>query len=49
MNMPIGMLIQHAFTARDLGAEVLQFEPYWYFFDNGEPTEKFRMLQMALA
>jgi len=23
-----------------MGAEIIQFEPYWYFFDiNGEPLE----------
>lgn len=35
MNMPIALLVQHAKTAQSMGAEVLQLEPYWYFFDNG--------------
>jgi len=31
-NMPISWLVRHACEARDLGAEIIQFEPYWYFF-----------------
>ncbi len=37
-DMPIYLLVQHAVVARNMGAEVLEFEPYWYFFDNdGKP------------
>jgi hypothetical protein len=31
-NMPISWLIQHACLCRNMGAELIQFEPYWYFF-----------------
>ena len=33
-NMPISWMIRHAQEARDLGAELIQFEPYWYFFEH---------------
>ena len=33
-NMPVGLLTWHALLAKNMGAEVLQFEPSWYFFDN---------------
>ncbi len=39
-----GVLINHALQARNLGAEVIQFEPYWYLFNNGEPREKLNLL-----
>lgn len=31
-NMPISILINHALLCQKMGAEVIQFEPYWYFF-----------------
>lgn len=48
-NMPISLLIQHAITAKNLGAEMLQIEPYWYFFDNGEPKSEFNTLMMMVG
>jgi hypothetical protein len=33
-DMPVSLLTWHALLAKNLGAEVLQFEPSWYFFDN---------------
>lgn len=49
-NMPVSMLIQHAQAAENLGASVLQFEPYWYFFDNvtGAPNGKTYQLLNAI-
>ena len=46
LNMPISLLIQHALAAKNIGAEIIQFEPYWYFFnsENGEITEKLEVL-----
>jgi len=39
-DMPALRFMQHAVTAINMGAEMLEFEPYWYFFDNyGEPRE----------
>jgi hypothetical protein len=38
MDMSPILMVQHALQAINCGAEVIQFEPYWYFFDNyGEP------------
>ena len=48
-EMPISPLVQHALSAKQIGAEVLQFEPYWYFFDNGEVTENLRLLETMLS
>lgn len=46
LNMPISLLIQHTLAAKNIGAEIIQFEPYWYFFnsENGEITEKLEVL-----
>lgn len=45
MNMPLEMLVQDAVTAKNMGVELLQFEPSWYFIDNnGEPREQFGTL-----
>ena len=32
-NMPLSLLTAHALVAKSTGAEIIQFEPYWYFFD----------------
>ena len=31
-NMPINRMVEHTLLCRDMGAEIIQFEPYWYFF-----------------
>lgn len=31
-NMPVSWMIQHSCLCRNMGAELIQFEPYWYFF-----------------
>jgi hypothetical protein len=49
LNMPISLLIQHALSAKNIGAEILQFEPYWYFFDNGEARENLKLLEIMLT
>ena len=49
INMPISLLIQHALSAKNIGAEILQFEPYWYFFDNGEAKLNLRLLEIMLT
>ncbi len=33
-TMPVWLLTWHALLAKNLGAEILQFEPSWYFLDN---------------
>ena len=30
-------------------AKTIEFEPYWYFFDNGEPNENLKLLETILA
>lgn len=47
-DMPISLLVEHALSAKNLGAELIQFEPYWYFFDNGEARETLRPLEFCL-
>ncbi|HEX9262098.1 MAG TPA: hypothetical protein VF893_06175 [Candidatus Bathyarchaeia archaeon] len=48
-EMPISLIVQHALEATNMGAEILQFEPYWYFFDNGEPNKNFKILMTTLT
>ena len=43
-EMPIDVMVEHAVLARNMGAEVIQFEPYWYFFGSGEPLETMYMM-----
>ena len=39
-DLPLEYVELYANLARNMGAEIIQFEPYWYFFDiNGEPLE----------
>ena len=40
MEMPVELIANHTKLARNMGAEIIQFEPYWYFFDNdGKPSD----------
>ena len=48
-DMPIGLLIQHALLAKSTGAEIIQFEPYWYFFDKGQANDNLRLLETIIA
>ena len=43
-DMPVDDIVEHAVQARNIGAEIVQFEPYWYFFVNGEPLETMRTI-----
>jgi len=48
--MPGSLLLEHALTAKGIGAEVLQFEPYWYFFDeDGQANSNLKLLQKTLT
>jgi len=49
LNMPTSLLVQHALSAKNIGAEILQFEPYWYFFDNGQANENLKILETMLT
>jgi len=31
--MPPSLLLEHTLAAKGIGAEIIQFEPYWYFFN----------------
>ena len=44
IEMPVNLMINHTILARNMGAEVVQFEPYWYFFVDGEPLENMRTM-----
>ncbi len=44
MFMPASLLLEHTFTAKELGAQIIQFEPYWYFFTNEEINENLMLL-----
>jgi cell division protein FtsL len=49
LDMPTSVLLDHTLSARKLGAEILEFEPYWYLFDNGEPKENTQDLMAVLT
>ena len=48
-DMPTSVLLEHTLAARKLGAEILEFEPYWYLFNNGEPRENLQVLMTVLT
>ncbi|MEM2098361.1 MAG: hypothetical protein QXU99_01255 [Candidatus Bathyarchaeia archaeon] len=48
LSMPLSLLIQHTLSAKTTGAEIIQFEPYWYFFDNGYAKESTTILATIL-
>jgi hypothetical protein len=49
-NMPISLLLNHALLCRKMGAEVIQFEPYWYFFGDtdGKARESLNLIHYYL-
>jgi hypothetical protein len=49
MDMPPSLLLEHSFIAKDLGAKIIQYEPYWYFFDNGEPNSNLQVILKNLV
>ena len=48
-DMPTSVLLEHTLAGKKLGAEILEFEPYWYLFDNGEPRENLQILMTVLT
>jgi hypothetical protein len=48
MDMPTSLMLEHAVAAKSVGAEVIQFEPYWYFFDNGQANNNLKLLENNL-
>jgi hypothetical protein len=49
MDMPVSVLLQHTLEARNMGAELIEFEPYWYFYTNGQPNQNLKQLQTLLS
>lgn len=39
-DLPLSIVAEYAKLARNMGAETLQFEPYWYFFNNSSEPMK---------
>jgi cell division protein FtsL len=49
-DMPPSLFVQHTLIAIYVGAELIQFEPYWYLFDSeGQPTENLMLLHDMLV
>ncbi len=44
MDMPASLLLEHSFAAKGLGAKIIQYEPYWYLFDNGAPNNNLQLI-----
>ena len=49
MSMPPSLLLEHALTAKGIGATILEFEPCWYLFDNGIPNNNLKLLLANLT
>lgn len=49
-NMPVSWMVQHSCLLRDMGGEVIQFEPYWYFFgyDDGKARDSLKIVHQYL-
>jgi hypothetical protein len=49
-NMPIAWMVRHAMEAKALGLELIQFEPYWYFFEEmtGKALESLQRIHLFL-
>jgi hypothetical protein len=48
MDMPSVLIAEHALFAKTLGAQVIEFEPYWYFFDNGQVNDSLKSVGVIL-
>jgi hypothetical protein len=49
MNMPASLMLEQTMSTAAIGAKSIQFEPYWYFFDNGTPNNNLRILLTSNA
>jgi len=43
-DLPIDIVAEYATLARNMGAETIEFEPYWYFMENSEPLEPIQIM-----
>jgi len=50
LNMPVAWMVTHANECRDLGGQLIQFEPYWYFFGytDGKARDSLKTLHYYL-
>lgn len=45
MTCPPSLILEHSLTAKELGAKIIQYEPYWYFFNYvGSPNDNLKLL-----
>ena len=45
MTCPPSLILEHSITAKALGAKIIQYEPYWYFFNYvGSPNDNLKLL-----
>jgi hypothetical protein len=45
MACPPSLILEHTLTAKALGAKIIQFEPYWYFFNYaGSPNDNLKLI-----
>jgi hypothetical protein len=45
MTCPPSLILEHTLTAKALGAKIIQYEPYWYFFNYaGSPNDNLKLL-----
>ncbi|HSV49536.1 MAG TPA: hypothetical protein VLH35_04395 [Candidatus Acidoferrales bacterium] len=45
MTCPPSLLLEHSITAKALGAKIIQYEPYWYFFNYvGSPNDNLKIV-----
>ena len=49
IDMPASLLLEHTLAAKGMGAEIIQFEPYWYFFEDGEANDNLKLLLKTLS
>lgn len=49
MDMPPSLLLEHTLSAKGVNSKIIQFEPYWYFFNNGEPNDNLKLIMTMLT
>jgi len=49
MTMPPSLLLEHTLAAKGIGTEIIQFEPYWYFWSDGEANDNLKLLLKTLT
>ena len=49
VDTPGSLLLEHALAAKGIGTEIIQFEPYWYFWSDGEANDNLKLLLKTLT